>query len=82
MTTEQLDKAKELQKKIGSLKDHLYNVSKVRKSNKPYLRADSANNCEDLNEKYLPINFEQYIGLYVQNVEKEIAELEQQFKAL
>ena len=82
MTAEQLKRAKELQEQIGSLIKHLKELSKVSGGYDTRLRVKITNDHEDLEMKYLPINFEQYINLYVHNVEKDIAKLEEEFKNL
>ena len=82
MTTEQLERAKELQEQIVSLVKHLKDLSKVSSGYDSRIRVKSTNDHEDLEMKYLPINFAQYITLYVQNVEKDIAKLEEEFKNL
>ena len=82
MTTEQLKKGEELQERVADLKNHLKSLLKVSKGYDVRLRFKSTNDHEDLDFKYLPITKEQYISLYVQNVEKKILELEQEFKNL
>ena len=82
MTTEQLKKGEELQERVADLNNHLKSLLKVRKGYDVILRVKSTNDHEDLDIKYLPITIEQYISLYVQNVEKKILELEQEFKNL
>ena len=90
MKKEQLERAVEITTDIKRLKDHLDKVFYQKGEEEPFgsieasISSNQGNNysTHTLINKYLPIPIKTYMRIYRQNIEEQIANLEQEFEKL
>ncbi len=82
MTVKQFDRAKEIEKEITNLVDHLKNINNVESNKDHKLRLTGQSNGVNLISDLLPIEHGYFNQLYKNRVKSRIESLEKEFRNL